>query len=98
MHARIGFVGQRVLQQLDSPLVAMYRWPALREFVSRASNRTLYESTDADGAVYLTHNAAGYVTAWHFDQHPISCALVLQQTDAGGPFLWVANLKNVRRW
>ena len=94
--ARIGFIGQRTLARVQSSVVDMYRWQPLREFVSFACGRTLYESTDPEGAVYVTHNARDYVTAWHFDQHPVSCALIIQQTEAGGPFEWVANLKSVR--
>lgn len=43
VHARIGFVGRRALGA-DSPLVSLYEWPPLLDFVRAATNETLHLS------------------------------------------------------
>eukprot|EP00911_Craspedida_sp_UC1_P000032 UC1_evm1s27 len=96
VHARIGFVGRQMLPgdgTNASVLEAVYSHSALRSWVSRAAGEPIFLSSDNDGSVYGTVNNAGYCTAWHFDQHPYSAAVVLHKPASGGAFEWVHNAR-----
>jgi len=85
------FVLYRPFPPTDPPSgpIPRYELPQILAFVRAVTGESLHLSEDVDGSVYGTVNHAGYRTAWHFDQHPYSAAIVLQEPASGGAFEWV---------
>ncbi len=82
-------------QMRGTALDALYVWPPLRQFVADVTGHgTLYLHEDPSNALVAQIYKTGGGLAWHFDQALFSTILNLGETEAGGAFECVPNLRS----
>ena len=82
-------------QLRDTLLDELYRWPPLRQFVADVTgNEVLYLHEDPSNALVLQIYRTGDTLAWHFDQALFSTVLNLSETESGGAFECVPNIRS----
>ena len=73
--------------QGDGPIVCLFRWDPLTEFVREAlSCETLYRSACPHLSLNLGIEGEGDQFGWHYDTNDGVVSLLLQQPDEGGHF------------
>ncbi len=78
----------------EGPLVTLYRWPALLEFLAGVIGLPrLYHFADPLGAVSVNVFQAGGQHGWHFDEASFSVTLMLQTAETGGLYEYCPGLR-----
>lgn len=80
-----------------SPLRALYKWPALTDFVAAVlGGRPLHRSADPLVACMLTVCRTGDELGWHYDPNDGVVSLLLQDSEAGGDFEFAPGVRDAR--
>jgi len=83
-------------QMAASPVVALYRWPPLIDFLARALGKpALYEMDDPLACANVMSYRAGEALNWHFDRSAFTTTLLLQAPDDGGIFEYRSDLRSL---
>ena len=78
----------------DSRVRSVFHWPALTGFVRRVLGfDTLYTSACPHLALTLQISHEGDGNGWHFDSNNGNVTLLIQQSDSGGTFEYVPDLR-----
>lgn len=81
--------------QLAGPLLEVYRWSGLTEFLARVMNKpALYPMADPLACANLMGYYAGEGLNWHFDRSEFTTTLLLQAPQAGGEFQYRQGLRS----
>ena len=76
----------------ETGLRQLYEWEALTEFVARVQGKTkLYRFADEFQALNIIALGEGDRDIWHFDDNECTVTLLLQESDAGGEFVYGRN-------
>jgi hypothetical protein len=79
----------------DSLLRRLYEWDGLLNFVAAVLNEPkLYRHGDPMAALNVNVHAEGQELGWHFDRTDFAVTLSLQQSEEGGLFEYVPNLRD----
>ncbi len=79
----------------DSPLRAVYEWPAFMPFIQDTLNETeFYRYADplADVIINVVEDGDGF--PWHFDTNNYTVTLAIQNGEDGGEFKYSPNLRS----
>lgn len=79
----------------QSPLRAIYEWPPVMAFIRDSlEERSIYRYADplADVIINVVEDGTGF--PWHFDTNNYTVTLCLQNSEAGGLFEYVPNLRS----
>ncbi len=78
----------------DTAIDALYTWPPMRRFMADVTgNKVTYLSADPSNGLVVQVYSAGHGQAWHFDQALFSTIVNLSESEAGGVFECVPNLR-----
>ncbi len=78
-----------------SPLRALYEWDVLKDFVEAILEAgPLYRYADPCGALNLAVMAEGDELQWHYDMTDFVVSLALRDSESGGDFEVVPNLRS----
>jgi len=81
-------------QMRGTLLDKLYRWLPIRQFVADITgHKELYLHEDPSNALVLQIYETGDTLAWHFDQALFSTVLNLSETEHGGAFECVPNIR-----
>lgn len=81
--------------QLAEPLMQVYRWPELAEFLARVMGKqALYPMADPLACANVMGYYEGEGLNWHFDRSEFTSTLLLQAPHSGGEFLYRHNLRS----
>ena len=73
--------------QIAGPLMQIYRWPALIDFLARVMRKpALYPMDDPLACANVMGYYAGEGLNWHFDRSEFTTTLLLQAPEKGGDF------------
>lgn len=73
----------------------LYEWDPLLAFVAAVlGETTLYRHSDPMAALNINVHGEGQELGWHFDRTDFAVTLSLQQSEAGGVFEYVPNLRS----
>ena len=76
----------------ETGLRQLYEWEALTEFVARVQGKSkLYRFADEFQALNIIALGEGDRDIWHFDDNECTVTLLLQESDAGGEFVYGRN-------
>jgi hypothetical protein len=79
-----------------SLLRCLYEWDGLLDFVAAVLDEPrLYRHGDPMAALNINAHAEGQELGWHFDRTEFAVTLSLQQSEEGGVFEYVPNLRGV---
>ena len=79
----------------SSPLRELYEWDVLKDFVGAIVRLgEIYRYADTCGALNLAVMTEGDELQWHYDQTDFVVSLALQDSEAGGDFEVVPNLRS----
>jgi hypothetical protein len=80
----------------DSPLKALYYWPAMQQFIADiVGEEKLYPSDDPYQPVNVLCQGDGDRSSWHFDSsNAFTMTLMLQAPEAGGYFEMAPNTRS----
>ena len=71
----------------DSPLLDIYRWPPLIDFLAAVMEKDrLFPMDDPLASVNVMQYRRGEALNWHFDRSEFTTTLLLQGADDGGEF------------
>ena len=77
-----------------SLLRGLYEWDGLLNFVAAVLDEpSLYRHGDPMAALNINAHGEGQELGWHFDRTEFAVTLSLQQSEAGGVFEYVPNLR-----
>ena len=78
----------------DTKLDALYCWPPMRKFIADITgHESTYLSGDPSNGLVVQVYKEGGGQAWHFDQALFSTIINLSESDAGGLFECVPNIR-----
>jgi len=78
----------------ESPLRAIYEWPAFMPFIQAALGEvSFHRYADPLADVIVNQTEAGGGFPWHFDTNSFTVTLAIQNGDAGGAFEYCPNLR-----
>lgn len=81
--------------QLAEPLLAVYRWPGLTEFLARVMDKPkLYPMDDPLACANILGYYEGEGLNWHFDRSEFTTTLLLQAPREGGDFQYRKGLRS----
>lgn len=81
--------------QLPDPLLRVYRWPNLADFLAKVMEKdVLYPMADPLACANVMGYFEGEGLNWHFDRSEFTCTLLLQAPRAGGEFQYRHNLRS----
>lgn len=81
--------------QIDGPLMRVYRWPPLAEFLARVMGKAaLYPMADPLACANVMGYYAGEGLNWHFDRSEFTTTLLLQAPCEGGEFQYRRALRS----
>lgn len=81
--------------QLAEPLLEIYRWSGLSDFLARVMGKAaLYPMADPLACANVMGYFEGEGLNWHFDRSEFTCTLLLQAPCAGGEFQYRHNLRS----
>ena len=76
----------------ETGLRQLYEWDALTEFVAKVQGKTsLYRFADEFQALNVIALGDGDQDIWHFDDNECTVTLLLQESEAGGEFVYGRN-------
>ena len=72
----------------------IYEWDVLTAFIAAVMGKErLYRMADPFQALNIIYLSAGGQSAWHYDRNEFTVTLLLQESDAGGDFEFVPNIR-----
>jgi hypothetical protein len=96
--ARVGTVNHTLCgDQIAGPLLEVYRWPGMIDFLARVMHKpALYPMDDPLACANVMGYFEGEGLNWHFDRSEFTTTLLLQPPDAGGEFQYRRDLRSER--
>ncbi|HEY5738933.1 MAG TPA: 2OG-Fe(II) oxygenase [Gammaproteobacteria bacterium] len=81
--------------QLAEPLLQVYHWPGMTDFLARVMNKTaLFPMADPLACANVLGYYAGEGLNWHFDRSEFTTTLLLQAAERGGEFQYCKALRS----
>ena len=81
--------------QLAEPLLQVYHWPGMTDFLARVMNKTaLFPMADPLACANVLGYYAGEGLNWHFDRSEFTTTLLLQTAERGGEFQYRKALRS----
>jgi alkylated DNA repair dioxygenase AlkB len=78
----------------ESPLRALYVWPALHRFLAEALGYPrLYAYEDPLASINVNFYGGGQELGWHFDNAAFAITLMLRQAESGGVFEFAPHIR-----